>query len=213
MRDAVSPSMRSKPSTLLIILLAASAAHAQTAPPANDRYGHMHMKYEKTWLGVDVANVDVTFDDATRNRIRELTAGQQYSDQVADKIARAALEAEDVTVQVTLLRKAPFKDFLDAAQKNLEHARDAGYISQSQFATAWANVTTRFAPLKDRGFKKGDRLVYRARPGSLQTTVYSGGQVLLDVTNANEDARRAMIASYFAPGTDFRKGLTKDVFD
>jgi hypothetical protein len=198
---------------LVVALFSASAARARTAPTADNRYGHMHMKYEKTWLGVDVANVDVTFDGATRDRIRELAAGQSYSDAVAEHIARAALDANNVNVQVRLLRNAPLIQFLDAAHKNLEHARDAGYISQDTFAIAWGNVQRSFAPLADRGFKKGDLITYQAGPGSLQTTAVAGDHTLLDVSTQDEGARRAMIASYFAPKSDFRTKLIKDVFE
>jgi hypothetical protein len=197
--------------TSIALMLAMFAGFAG-AQPANDHYGHMHMKYEKTFLGVDVANVDVTFDAATRDRVRQVAAGQRYSDQAAERIARTALEASDANVQVQFLRDVGLKEFLDAARKNLEHARDAGYISQDLFATAWANVQRDFARLAQRGFKKGDRLLYHALPGTLQTTVRSGDRVLLDVTSPGEGPRRAMLASYFAPGSDFRKGLIKDVF-
>lgn len=198
--------------TAVLLAGAVLAGRADSAPPATDRYGHMHMKYERTFLGVDVANVDVTFDQATRERFAALAAGQQYSEQLAERVARAALEAQGVSVQVQFLRSASLKEFLDAAHKNLERARDAGYISQSTFATAWANVQRDFAVLANRGFKKGDRLIYRATPSSLRTSVVAGDRVLLDVTSPGEDPRRAMIASYYAPRTDFRAGLIKSVF-
>lgn len=204
--------MSSIPIALLVAVLAGCPARADAAPPAKDRYGHMHMKYERTVFGVDVANVDVSVDDATRDRFRQLAAGQRYSDEVAERIARAALEASDVNVQVQLLRRAPLREFLDAARENLDDARKAGYISQDTFDKAWANVQKEFAPLAERGFQKGDRIVYRARPGSLQTTVMAGDRVLREVTTNDESARRAMIASYFAPGSDFRKGLISDLF-
>jgi hypothetical protein len=202
--------MRSTP--IAVLLAAMLAASAEGAPPATDRYGHMHMKYERTFLGVDVANVDVTFDQATREKFAALAAGQTYSDQLAERMARTALEAQAVSVQVQFLRNASLKEFLDAAHKNLERARDAGYISPTTFATSWANVQRDFAALGNRGFKKGDRLIYRATPGSLRTTVVAGDRVLLDVTSPGEDPRRAMIASYYAPRTDFRAGLIKNVF-
>lgn len=194
----------------MIAVLAAFVAPGRAV--AKPDYGHMHTKYERTWFGIDVANVDVWFDDATRDRLRELAAGQHYSDAVAEQIARAALDASDVSVQVEFLRSASLGEFLDAARKNLERARNAGYISPDTFSTAWANVKRDFARLADRGFQKGDRLLYRAHPGSLQTIVMSGERVLLDVTTGDAGARRAMIASYFAPRGDFRKGLITDLF-
>src|SRR5262245_13407310 len=209
--DAIGTGMRSMP---IAVLLAGAvlAGRDDSAPTAKDRYGHVHMKYERTFLGVDVANVDVTFDAATREQLAALAAGQQYSDQLAERMARTALDAKNVSVQVQFLRSASLKEFLDAAHKNLERARDAGYISQSTFATAWANVQRDFAGLANRGFKKGDRLSYRATPDSLRTTVVAGNRVLLDVTSPGADPRRAMIASYFAPRTDFRSGLIHSVF-
>lgn len=189
-----------------------SVAHGETAPAANDRYGHMHMKLEKTWFGIDVVRVDLWFDDATRDRLRELASGQRYSEPLAERIARTALEAQDVRVEVVFLRDASIGEFLDAARENLVHARNAGYISSDTFATAWRGVQTDFAGLAKRGFKEGDRLVYHARAESLQTIVTSGTRVLLDVTSRDLGARRSMIASYFAPKSDFRRGLIKSLF-
>jgi hypothetical protein len=170
------------------------------------------MTYERTFLGIDVANVDVVFDTATRDRIERLAEGQQYSDELAEQIAHTALDAQDVSVQVRFLRSASLQQFLDAARKNLERARDARYISQATFATAWANVQRDFAPLARRGFKKGDRLLYRVQPGSLHTIVQASDGVLLDVTSPGAEPRRALIASYYAPHSDFRGGLIKSMF-
>lgn len=210
MRDAVHGGMRSI-SMLVAIALAVFTVRGDTSP-RRDPYGHMQMKYERTWLNIDVAHVDVWVDDVTRDRFRELAAGKRYSEQVAERIARAALDAKNVDVQVRLLRRAKLDEFLDAARSNLARARDAGYISPSIYATAWQNVQRDFARFAKRGFRKGDRLIYRARPGSLQTIVMAGERVLLDVTSRDEGARRAMIASYFAPGTHFRRGLIEDLF-
>lgn len=197
---------------MAVIALAVFSARADTAPPASDPYGHMQMKYERTWLDVDVARVDVWVDDATRDRFRQLAAGQRYSEQLAERIARAALDADGVVVHVRFLRRAALDEFLEAARDNLVRARNARYISPDTYATAWQNVQRDFARFAERGFKKGDKLIYRAGPGSLRTIVMADERVLLDVTTRDDGARRAMIASYFAPGSDFRQGLIEDLF-
>lgn len=212
MRDAPMSSMRSVSVAVVVLSLAVSAVHGDAAPVVNDRYAHMHMKLEKTWFDIDVVNVDIWFDATTGNRFRALVAGERYSDPLAERIARTALEASSVEVQVAFLRKASLREFLEAAHDNLVRARTAGYISNETFATAWRGVQHDFARLRRRGFEKGDRLIYRAYPGSLQTIVMSRDRVLLDVTTRDPGARRSMIASYFAPRSDFRKGLIKDLF-
>ncbi len=196
-----------------VATLAMFGMRGDSAPLAtNDRYGHMQMKLEKTWFGFDVAQVNVWFNQATADRMRELAAGKRYTDALAERVARTAMQAEDVHVQVKFLRDASLGEFLDAAHHNLERARDADYISADTFATAWQGVKNDFAAFEKRGFKKGDQLIYRARPGSLETKVLAQDRVLLDRTNKDPGARRSMIASYFAPGTDFRKGLTRSLF-
>lgn len=202
--------MRSRFAALFVASLAVFAVRAETAPLAES--AHMRMKFEKTWFGVDVARVDVWFDRATGDRIRALATGQRFSDQLAERIAQTTLGAEDVQVQVEFLRDVSLGEFLDAARENLGDARNAGYISKQTFEIAWRGVQTDFASLRKRGFDDGDRLIYRARADSLQTIVRSGNQVLLDVTSRDLGSRRAMIASYFAPRTDFRKGLIKSLF-
>jgi hypothetical protein len=201
--------MRSSVIAVVAASLVVLVARAEGAPSAD---ASMHMKLEKTWLGVDVARVNVRFDPATASRMRELASGHEYSASVAEPIARVALDADAVDVDVEFLRDVSLGDFLEAAHDNLRHARDAGYISDAQFATAWQAVQTKFAPLAKHGFHDGDRLMYRAREGSLQTIVKSGDRVLLDTTTRDPGGRRAMIASYFAPKSDFRKGLIKSLF-
>ena len=63
-------------------------------------------------------------------------------------------------------------------------------------------------------FRIGIRTVTvgNATPDSLRTTVVAGDRVLLEVTSPGADPRRAMIASYYAPRTDFRAGLIKNLF-
>ena len=205
--------MRSRSIAAAVVpLLMSLAVHAEPTRSDPDRYGHMHMVLEKTWFKVDAARVDVWFGPETRDLLQQIAAGQAYSDERAEQVAKTAMQAQDVTVQVEMLRNASLGEFLDSAKGNLEHARDARYITPDTFAASWQNVQKDFAPLAKRGLKKGDRMVYRARGDTLQTTVTADDKVLLDLSSDDPHARPAMIASYFAPKTDFRDKLIKSLF-
>jgi hypothetical protein len=201
---------------ILGMLLSSSLAGAQASGDetlASGPYSRMGMKYEKTFLGVDVAQVDVQFDDRTQAQLRRLAEGHEYSDELGAKIAQVALGADNVLVQLRFLRNVSFSDYLDGARRNLTRARDAGLISERGFAGSWQRVNESFGRFKERGFKKGDRIYYRAHPGSLRTTVVaSSGEVLLDVTVDDPEARLSMLGGYFAPGSDFRKPLVRSLF-
>ena len=197
----------------VIPLLMTCAVQAEPADSEGDRYGHMHMLLEKTWFGIDVANVDVWVRGPTRDALRRLASGQRYSDDLAERIARTAVQAPEASVQVELLRDASLERFLDTVRDNLVHARDAGYISGETFSSAWQGVRTDFGTLQARGLRKGDRIIYRAGDGALQTVVVAADdRVLLDATTREPAARTAMLAGYFAPKTDCRKGLIKSLF-
>jgi hypothetical protein len=79
--------------------------------------GHVQMR-------VEVARVDVWFDAATRDALQRLAAGQRYSDELAAQIARVAVQARDVQVQVELLRAAAWRGMpLQAGDRVICRAR------------------------------------------------------------------------------------------
>jgi hypothetical protein len=201
--------MRSIAAVVPLLIL---GIHAEPTRADTDRYGHMHMVLERTFLKIDAARVNVWFGAATGDALQKLAAGQRYSDDLADRVARVAMQAPDVTVQVELLRNASLGEFLDAAHDNLGHARDAHYLTPDEYTNAWQSVKRDFEPLAKRGLRKGDRVIYRGRGDSLQTQVLEGDRVILDVSSDDPHARAAMIVSYFAPKTDFRDKLIKSLF-
>jgi len=198
------------------VLLSSSLAVAQAPRDetlATGPFARMGMKYEKTFLGVDVARIDVQFDERTQEQFRALAQGREYSDALGAKLAQVALGADNVLVQLRFLRNVSLGDYLDGARRNLTRARDAGLISERGFAGSWQRVNEAFGRFEDRGFKEGDRILYRARPGSLRTTVVAEtGEVLLDVSVDDPEARASMLGGYFAPGSDFRKPLVRSLF-
>jgi hypothetical protein len=198
--------------SLVMMFGAAAAPGAHAEPLAPGHYAHMEMKLEKTFLGVDVAHIDLWFDAATRDKFTAIAAGQKYSDALAEQIARAAIDANDVSVQLQFLRNVSLGRFLDSVRKSLKNAEKAGYITPENYETSWHRVQAGFAPLSKRGFKKGDHLLYRAHAGTLRTQLVSGNQSLVDVTVNDDGARRSMLGSYFAPGSDFRGPLIRDLW-
>ena len=68
--------------------------------------------------------------------------------------------------------------------------------------------------LAKRGYEKGDRLVYSITPEGLRTAVFSaGGQVLVDIQDRDPGVRKVVLASYFAPKSDFRGPLLKSLVE
>ena len=67
--------------------------------------------------------------------------------------------------------------------------------------------------IADRGFRSGDRILYRVRGGALRTVLVGrDGRVFVDQTDTGSGPRRALLGGYFAPDTGFREPLVRSLF-
>jgi hypothetical protein len=205
----------------LAAVLLAPASMAGGALPSLDSpelaqgtYASMHMLLQKTVLKIDVATVDVRVDKATQTRFAELARGQQYSYPLDAQLASAAMAAPRAVVQMQFVRDVPLNRWMGVVRDNLELAREAGLIGRDIEQRVSNGIPQWFAPLQDRGYQKGDRLIYSVTPDALRTVVLSaGGQVLLDLTEREAGARRVVLPSYFAPKSDTRELLIRSLLE
>ncbi|HZO15279.1 MAG TPA: hypothetical protein VFB62_18525 [Polyangiaceae bacterium] len=203
----------------ILVLVTSVPALAQEPPLdtsalTNNRYGKMEALVEKTFLQVNVASAKIRFDDQTARNLERLARGQEYSAERAERIARTAVKAQNAYAVVRFERDVPLDRFIKAVRQNLQRAKKAGMITEENYQHVSNQLPKWFGFLKQRGIKKGDRFLYRARPQGLRTVmVDSHGKEMLDQTDAGADSRLAMLSGYFAPGSDFRKPLIESLFE
>lgn len=181
---------------------------------AQGPYALMHMLLQKTVLKIKVATVDVRFDKPTQGRLAELARDQPYSYPLDAQLASAAIGAQRAVVQMQFVRDIPLNRWIGVVRDNLELARGAGLISADIERRVSDAIPRWFAPLQDRGYQKGDKLVYSVTPDALRTTVVSAnGQTLLDLSEHEAGARKVVLASYFAPKSDTRELLIRSLWE
>jgi hypothetical protein len=195
------------------LILAAPPPSLNSSELAQGPYSSMHMLLEKTILKVDVLTVDVRFGKKVHPRLVELAKGKSYSDELGKQVAKVAIGADDALVQLKFVRDVSLNQWIDGVRENLEQARKAGLISAAVEKRVSQGLPNWFAALKERGYKTNDRLLYRVNADSLRTVVVAAdGSVLVDRTDKEKDAPRVVMASYFAPGSDFREPLIRSLF-
>ena len=202
-----------------VLCLVAAAARADGPPPSLNApelgqgpYSLMHMRLQKTLLKINVADIDVRVDKPTQAKLAQTAAGQSYSEALDYRLAPIAISAPRAVVQMQFVRDVPLNRWIGVVRDNLEQARDAGLITRDIEHRVSDALPNWFAPLKDRGYLKGDRVLYSVTPDALRTVVVSaGGQVLLDMTEHEEGARRVVLSSYFAPKSDTREPLLRSL--
>jgi hypothetical protein len=206
--------------TLFLVGAVAGAIMADGPLPSLDSadlaqgpFAYMHMLLQKTILSINVATIEVRVDKPTQTRLAGIASGQQYSDGLAQQLANVAIGAERAVVQMHFKRDIGLNRWIGVVRENLEQARKAGLISADLERQVSQGLPQWFAALKERGYEKNDRLVYAVAPDSLRTVVVSaGGQVLVDRTDREPGARRVVMASYFAYGSEFREPLLRSLF-
>jgi len=181
---------------------------------AQGKYATMHMLLEKTVMKIDVLTVDVRLGKKAHGDVTKLADGKSYSEGLGNQIADIAIKADDAAVQLTFKRSVPLNTWIGAVRENLQQARAAGLISAALEQKVSNGLPEWFAVLKDRGFKDGDRVVYRVYPDKLVTAVVSNdGLPLVRRTDSGKEGRSVVMASYFAPGSDFRVPLLQSLFN
>jgi hypothetical protein len=177
-------------------------------------FAAMHMLLQKTVLKINVANIDVRFDKPTQSKLAELARDKPYSYELDDQLARIAIAAPHAIVQMQFVRDIPLNRWIGVVRDNLELAREAGLIGRDIEQKVSNGIPQWFAPLADRGYKKGDRLLYAVTPDTLRTVVLSeSGQLLLDMNENEAGSRRVVLASYFAPKSDTREPLIRSLWE
>jgi hypothetical protein len=181
---------------------------------AQGPYSLMHMMLQKTLFRINVATIDVRVDQQVQSRLAGLVRGQAYSEGVAQQLASAAIGAERAVVQMQFKRDVSLNRWIGVVRENLEQARVAGLIDVSLEKRVGQALPEWFAALHERGYEKGDRLIYAVGRDSLRTVVVSTtGQVFVDRLEREQGTRRVVLASYFAPGSDFREPLLRSLWE
>jgi hypothetical protein len=204
----------------LLVSLCARVVSADVALPSLDAaelasgpYSLMHMMLQKTFLRINVATIDVRFDKDAQSHFADLARGKPYSDALAQQLAQVAIGVDHAVVQMRFERDVGLDTWMGVVRDNLEQARTAGLISRELEQRVSQGLPQWFLPLHDRGYKKGDRLLYAVNPDSLRTAVTAAnGQVLVAREDRDPGTRRVVLASYFTPRSDFREPLLQSLF-
>ena len=188
-----------------------------TSGLADGRYASMEMLYERSFLRVDVMRLSLRFGRETADRLETFLVSRNdggSGTDAQDTVADIALEAQDAIVHGVFLRSVSLPQFLKGLLSNLERARDAGVVSDEEFRAIEADVRVQYLPLEVRGLRPGDGMWYRIRGDSLHVvTQGANGEVLIEERAVGSERRRAVLGGYLAPGSDFRKGLTRSLLD
>jgi hypothetical protein len=178
--------------------------------------GTMEMLLERTILKVDVLKLTVRVDPPAASRLAGFAVARGgYDREFEDAIVDLLLETDRAVASVEFKRSIGLDQFLDGVDEDLGRAVAAGWVEPEAFREITAGLREWLAFLATRGIKKGDRLVYEKNGETLRTTYLEAGagELSLDQTDSGPQYVMAFWGGYFAPGTTFREGLSRSLWE
>jgi hypothetical protein len=190
----------------------ADAAAPAASPLAEGPFSVLQAVLRKSLFKVEVARVQIRVDQPTQRKIASIASGRQRTDALVDGVVRAVMDSAEVLVSSELRRDVPLEKYSASIYADLGTARQAGLVSEEAYWSLTQQLPGWFRTLAKRGPRKGDRLLCRVRPGSMHLTYStSDSKTLIDRTLPSEFGR-AVLASYLAPESTFRKDLVGSLF-
>lgn len=173
-------------------------------------FGTMRMLLEKTFLKVDVLDLEIRVDSATAAEIQRVA--EQNGDGIPDAIASAMIDAHEVWARLAFRRGVGVDRLIEEIRKSMQKAVENGDLEAAGFESIAASLPTWYETLRQRGIRDGDAQYYRIRGDTLHTIfVGRDGEQFIDETATSPTNRRALLASWFTRDSDFRDDLLRSL--
>lgn len=188
-------------------------AHAVgQAEPTRDCCRELRSLYEATILRIDVMRLRVEVDSVTASAAEALIRGAARSSGLEREVALRYRTAREATIEMEFLIGTSGKTFVSGTLEALRGLVADRVLTPGQLDAVEQATTARFAFLEGAGVEDSDRLRYRIAGDTLWTTWRRGDAVLTDERVADRLLVDVILATFFAPSSDFRKGLLDSAF-
>jgi hypothetical protein len=168
--------------------------------------------YEASIFKVNVMRIGVRVEAETAAAVRGMISKAPQSAQLEDEVARHYQAAQAATVEVEFLMAMSGETFITNTIKSLRGLVGDGELTAEAAERLSGEARARFSFLAAAGVRTADRIRYDVVADTVMTTYMRGEQLLMHDRQVGSFHRDALLASYFAPSSDFRRGLLDQVF-
>jgi len=190
---------------------AATGAGQQPAPlPSCCR--ELHYLYEASIFKINAMRLQVRVDPAAASAVETLVRGSKRSSRLEQDVARLYQAASDATFDMEFLVGVSGGTFVSNTVNAIRELGRDGTLSEAEADRFSREARDRFDFLHAVRVRPGDRLQYLVVADTVTTTYRRGEAVLKVDRQVDARARDVILATYFAPSSDFRRGLLDQVF-
>ncbi len=199
-----------------VLLLAVAAAPASGPIPLDDvgngPAARLTMRFKVSFLRIDIADVEALLPADAAAKLATVAAEGARDEDTRREMERIAVAADPVVFRMTFVRDAGLDRVLTGNRRNLEAARDAGFLTAEEFDAVWASMQEGFSVVGDRGVRKGDSLLYRADADLVSMEVRgAGGETVHRFDRTGGVWGRAVRGAFLSSRSRFSEGLFRSV--
>jgi hypothetical protein len=175
----------------------------------------LRMRFEVTFMKIDVADIEVLLTPATAEDVGRIVAADGISkDEKIGRIAEQVLAADTLSVRMTYHRDGDFGRFEKGIRSSLDAALESGSLSTEERDAVWASLSGEFGALENRGVMKGEHLSYRVDDDRLiMVASVPDGSELLRIERTGQEFARWIKGGHFGEKSRFRKKLIESLLD
>jgi hypothetical protein len=199
---------------------APAVERARDVQEAPSPFARIQYKHERTFLKVDVIQLDVTVADEVGREVDRLVAAYHDVDSgpgapaLEDSIADAYLRTPSADVSMLFLRSVSHRQFTGGRDDALEVMVGEDLLTEEEAEALTEDTDQMFAFLRSAPLRSGDKIRYTVRGDTVRTRViWEDGTVALDEVRTTRRHRLYTMGSLFAPGAEFRNGLLRTILD
>lgn len=172
----------------------------------------LHYLHEASILKIDAMRLQVRVDQPTAGAVEALVRGAKRSSRLEQDVARLYQAAGDATFDMEFLVGVSGATFVSNTVNAIQELGRDGTLSEAEANRFSREARDRFDFLHTTRVRSGDRLQYQVVADTVTTTYRRGETVLKVDRQVDHRARDVILATYFAPSSNFRRGLLDQVF-
>ena len=181
----------------------------------NESSSRLRMKFEVTFMKIDVADLEARVAPQISARIEPLARSGQRNREVEDRIADLLMDPDaPILLAMTYLRDADYGRFSKGLRTSMTQAAESGAITEAEAVELTGILLDESAPLAETGVSEGGVLAHYV-DGDTVRIVYltPNGAIQIDSSRSDATLGRALRASWFGERSRFREKLLRSLFE
>ncbi|MCP4292685.1 MAG: hypothetical protein GY780_12725 [bacterium] len=166
--------------------------------------------YEVTFMSIDVAVVEVCYEDSTAGLITSVVQNNDPDQTSLKNIEKILNETEKLVFSMTFQRDAGIDRLAKGSIKNLKRGMQNNLITENECQLLCQRFEELFSPFQERGGIEGDRLFYLVGANQVQL-VFLGfdEEVLFDSLEEGEVWGRGVKSIFLGKDSKLREELLR----